>query len=283
MSTNPPPAPASEASYWNSAATRAWSERHALIDRLFAGLTQFAIDRAAPTPGEIVLDVGCGSGATVLELAPRVAPAGRVVGVDVAEMSAARANARIAEAGLSNAEVIVADAARHDFAPLRFDLVFSRFGVMFFADPVAAFSAIRAQMKPGGRLALAVFRGPRENPWATEPLNAVRGLLPPIAPVAPDAPGQFAFADPARVEGILAGAGFSAIRLEPHDPAMRMGTVDEALEFGTNVGPIVRATLQASEAKRSEVRAALADFYRGHSGDDGVVLKGGIWIVHAKA
>src|SRR6266542_1487438 len=121
--------------YYNSPATRAWADHHEPIDRLFAGLTQTALEIAAPRPGEGALDIGCGSGTTVLELAARVGASGYVLGADISERSVAKARERIAEAGLRRAEVALVDVTAHAFTPASFDLAFSRFGVMFFADP----------------------------------------------------------------------------------------------------------------------------------------------------
>ena len=123
---------------WNSAATRAWADQYARMDRAVAALTKELLDLAAPQPGERVLDIGCGPGTTVLELARRVDPGGHVLGADVSEASVARARERIAAASLRHAEVIVADASAHPFPPDSFELTFSRFGIMFFSDPVAA-------------------------------------------------------------------------------------------------------------------------------------------------
>src|SRR5215470_10029839 len=128
------------------------------MDHAVAALTKELLNLAAPQPGERVLDIGCGPGTTVLELAKHVGPGGHVLGADVSEPSVVRARQRIAAAGLRHAEVIVADASVHPFPPDSFELTFSRFGIMFFSDPVAAFANVRRAMKPGGRLTLAVFR-----------------------------------------------------------------------------------------------------------------------------
>ena len=177
---------------------------------------------APPQPGERVLDIGCGPGTTVLELAKRVSLGGHVLGADVSEPSVARARERIAAAGLRHAEVIVADASVHPFPPDSFDLTFSRFGIMFFSDPVAAFANVRRAMKPGGRLALAVFRPGSEKLWPNAPLEAVRDLLPPIPAPGPEEPGPLSWADPARVHRILGGAGFSEVSLTPLDPEIQL-------------------------------------------------------------
>ena len=277
---------AREAEYWNSGATRVWADRYEAIDALFAGLTQTVLDHAAPGSGEHVLDIGCGSGTTVLELAARVGSAGHVLGADFAQASVARARERIAASGLANAKVILADVSTHAFAPKQFDLVFSRFGVMFFTDPIATLSRLRSAMKPNGRLTLTVFRAAERNPWATAPIASVRHLLPPAAPPGPEDPGQFSWADPARIERILGGAGFRDVSLTPHHPAMRLaepGGTDAATQLAMSVGPGVRATLDASAALREAVRAGLRAFFQQLDGPQGIVLPGAIWIVKARA
>ncbi|HTM74931.1 MAG TPA: class I SAM-dependent methyltransferase [Pseudolabrys sp.] len=277
---------AREVQYWNSAHTRAWADEHETIDRLFAGLTQIALDYAAPKPGERVIDIGCGSGTTVLEVAGRVGPTGYVLGADVSKPSVEKARERIATAGVHQAEIMLCDVSTHTFPANSFDLVFSRFGVMFFADPVATFAKIRKAMKSDGRLALAVFRTPQENKWATAALAAVRHLLPPITPLGPEEPGQFSWADPARVHRILEGAGFKEVSLTPHEPAMPLagpGGAAEAASFMFRVGPVLRATKDASEEQRQAVRSALETFFRSQDGPHGIVLQGAIWIVRAQA
>jgi SAM-dependent methyltransferase len=275
---------AREVQYWNSAAARAWAEQDAIVDRMFAGVTEAALGLAAPRRGERVVDIGCGNGSTVIELAARVGTDGHVLGLDVSRPSVERARARIA--GLPQAEVVLADVSTHVFAPDSFDLAFSRLGVMFFADPVATFANLRGAMKPGGRLALAVLRSPAENGWATGPLAAVRHLLPPQAPPAPDQPHQFSWADPDRVRRILEGAGFRDVVLTPHDPPVPMagpGGAAEAADFAMRLGPVVRATLDASPEQREAVRSALESFFAGRDGPQGIVLSGAIWTVGARA
>jgi SAM-dependent methyltransferase len=277
---------AREVHYWNSACTRAWADEYQAIDRLFTGLTRVALDHAAAKPGERVIDIGCGSGTTVLELADRVGPSGYVLGADVSKSSVETARERVAAAAVHQAEIMLCDVSTHIFAARSFDLVFSRFGVMFFADPVAAFANIHKAMKPDGRLALAVFRTLQENTWATATVVAVRHLLPPITPPSPEEPGQFSWGDAARVHRILEAAGFRDVCLTPHDPAMPLagpGGAAEAASFMSRVGPVVRAMSEAPEERRHEVRAALEAFFRSREGPGGIVLQGAIWIVTARA
>ena len=275
---------AQQRDFWNSPATRVWAEAHDRIDAVLAGVLPLLLEAAAPAPGERVLDIGCGSGTTVLAFAERVGPAGRVLGADIAEASVAVAGRRIAEAGLAQARVVLADAATEAFPPGGFDLVTSRFGVMFFGDPVAAFANLRRALAPAGRLAMAAFRSPADNPWASAPAAAVRHLVAP-KPAGPEDPGQFAFADPARVRRILDGAGFREVALTPADPMMRLGAdAEAAAEAAMTMGPSRRAldAMDAPAALRAEVRAALLAFFRGHEGPGGVVLPGGIWLITAR-
>lgn len=272
-----------EVEYWNSAATKSWADRHEPIDLLFAGLTQTALDLAAPQRGERVIDIGCGSGTTVLELATRVGPDGYVLGADISRQSVERARQRITAADMGHAEVTLADVSTHAFAPNSFDLAFSRFGVMFFADPTASFSILRKAMKPNGRLALVVFRTPQENRWTTAPVAALRHLLPPVTSPGPEDPGQFSWADPTRVHRILEGAGFREVSLTPHDPAMRLagpGGAADAADFAMNV-IVVRATLDAPAQQRETLRSRLEAFFQTQDGPQGIVMPGAIWIVRA--
>ncbi len=273
---------AQQREYWNSEATRRWVTEQTRIDRLFAGVTEAALAAAAPMPGESVLDIGCGTGTTLLRLARAVGPGGRVLGVDISEQQLALARRRIAEAGAAQARVVLDDAGTHDFPPASFDLGFTRFGVMFFADPVAAFSNIRRAMKSGGRLALAVFRPGPDNPWATASIAAIRHLVAPPAPSGPEEPGQFAWGDPARVRRILGGAGFRDVALTPLDLPVTLGAnAAEAAEFATYIGQGARLLHGLPDATRDAARASFEAFFRQHEGPGGVSLPGGLWLVSA--
>ena len=248
--------------YWNSPATRVWATEHARIDAIFAPVLAAALGAAAPQPGEKVMDIGCGSGTSVLALARAVGPEGRVVGVDVATESVAVAQRRIAEAGLAQASVLLGDAASQPFPPGGFDLLFSRFGVMFFPEPVAAFRHLRAALRPGGRLCAAAFRAPAE----------------------PDAPGQFGWAREAHVRAVLENAGFAGIALAPRDLRFRLGEdAAGAAMAAMSIGQGARALLGADAATREAARAALEAFFRPHEGPEGVTLPAAIWIVTARA
>lgn len=272
--------------YWNDRAAMTWTTFQERLDAMFEPLTALALDAAAPKSGERAIDIGCGCGATVLALAQRLGPTGEVLGLDVSEPMAARARERIAAAGLTNARVAVSDAATHDFQGAHGDLLFSRFGVMFFADPVAAFANLRGAVRQGGRLLCAAWRPLVDNPWFTVPLEAARALLPPQPPADPDAPGPFAFANPERTLGMLTQAGWNDAALTRHDVPVQIaaaGQIDEAAEFATHVGVLARMLAEEGADTRARVRLAVAKALEPYDGPGGINLSGSIWLISARA
>jgi ubiquinone/menaquinone biosynthesis C-methylase UbiE len=272
--------------YWNDRAAVTWTALQDRLDAMFTPLTARALDAAAPAAGERVLDVGCGCGATVLELGRQVGRNGSVLGVDVSQPMAARARERITAARLDNAQVLVADASTHGFSPGDRDLLFSRFGVMFFADPAAAFANLRRAVRPGGRLLFACWRPMTDNPWFQVPARAAAHLLPPAPPADPEAPGPFAFANPDRVKQILGTAGWSDVALTPQDVPMRLagpGQVEDAAGFATRVGALARALAEVSAEVKAQATEAIAAELARFDSTDGVCLSGSIWLVSARA
>jgi SAM-dependent methyltransferase len=270
--------------FWNSEATRRWVTEQTRIDRLMAKVTEVALTAAAPKSGESILDIGCGTGTTTLRLADAVAPSGQVLGVDISEQQLGLARQRVAAAGATRVQLVLDDAATHDFAPESFDLGFTRFGVMFFAEPVAAFRNIKRAMKRNGRLLLAVFRTGPENPWATASAAAIRHLVPPPAPLGPEEPGQFSWSDPARVRRILDGAGFSNVVLTPLDLSFNLGAdAAEAAEFATFIGQGARLLHGVPDETRQAAGMAFRDFFKQHEGPNGVGMPGALWLVSARA
>lgn len=236
--------------------TNAWIDLQHLLDSLYA-----PVGRAltAEVTGPAVLDVGCGTGATTVEIARKVK--GRVVGVDISAPMIEAARGR----GEDRAEFVVADAQEHPFEE-RFDTVMSRFGVMFFADPVRAFANLRRATRPAGSLRCVVWRSAEENPFMTTAERAAAPLLPDLPTRPADGPGQFAFADPDRVRGILSDAGWSRVSIDPVDIACSLPAADLDAYIG-RLGP-VGMTLQKHDAAAvaevvGAVRPAFAPFIHG--------------------
>ncbi len=268
--------------YWNAGAGETWAALQARMDAQLEPLGLAAQTALAPQAGERVLDVGCGSGQTTLALARAVAPGGTATGLDISRPMLEVAKARAAAEGVAGASFIEADAQIHPFAPGSFDAAFSRFGVMFFADPAAAFANIRKGLKPGGRLAFVCWRAPDHNPFMTLPMAAAADLLPPGPPPTPGAPGPFAFADPERVRSILTDAGFQDIAIAPHDEKIGSGDLDQTLEVSLKVGPL-GAMLRENPDKRGAVIGAVRKALAEHEGPDGVKIASATWIVTARA
>lgn len=277
---------AAQIAYWNDRAGATWTEFQERLDKLFEPITALALDAAAPALGERVIDVGCGCGATVLALAGRVGATGHILGLDVSEPMSTRARQRIAASAIGHAEVVVSDAALHAFPRGDTDLLFSRFGVMFFADPVAAFANLRRAMRPGGRLLCVAWRPLADNPWFSVPLEAGRALLAPQPPSDPDAPGPFAFANRERTLGILSSAGWREVHLTHHDVPMKFadaGQFEQASEFATRMGAMARLLADVDADVRETVRLAVAEALKPYDGPDGINLTGSIWLLSARA
>ena len=204
-----PSANAAQSEYWNAAAGETWVQFQEPLDRQIEPLGLVAIDVLQPTTGEHIIDIGCGCGQSSLALAARVAPTGSVVGIDLSRPMLEVARLRRRPAANLRVDFWQLDAQNGDLGRGVFDAAFSRFGVMFFSDPVAAFANIRASLKRGGRLVFVCWRSLAENPWMLAPLQAALPFIPPVVPPDPTAPGPFAFADAGRVRAILSDAGFA--------------------------------------------------------------------------
>jgi len=270
---------AAQAAYWNETVGPSWVALQDALDGQLRPLGLKAMEVLAPKPGERLIDVGCGCGDTSLELARRVGDAGAVLGADISAPMLAVARRRAEAAGLAWARFAQADSQVEAFEPA--DGVFSRFGVMFFADPTAAFANLYKALKPGGRVAFVCWRPLAQNPWMTVPMAAVAPLLPePLPPAPPDAPGPFAFADRDRLRGILAGAGFTDIAIEASDQKIGQGDVEAATLIALNAGPVAAAARTYPDLKhriQAAVRVALAPYET----PDGVRLDSSVWIVRA--
>lgn len=256
------------------------------FEGMIAPIGEALLARAAYGPGERVLDLGCGGGATTLAIAEAVGPKGAAVGLDIAPMLIARAKARATAAG-SAAQFVCADAAAAKLDEVPFTRLFSRFGSMFFADPAAAFTNLRAMLSPGARIDLAVWAHPRDNAWMMEVMGVVRAHVE-VPPAVPRAPGPFAFEDLKYLEEILTAAGFTGMEVADYQGEQPVGgpgaSAAEATDFVLTSMAAGRILAEAGEPVLVQARAGLTEmFARHHRIGEGVMLACKAWLVTAQA
>ena len=268
---------------WNGADGEYWTTQQERLDRTLAPVLDALLAFAEPVTGSTVIDVGCGCGATTIEFARAAGPAGRVVGVDLSKPMLAMAEERLR--GFPNTAFLSGDAATVPLLGTDAELMVSRFGVMFFGDPVAAFANLRTGLAAGGRLRFACWRAVSENPWLQAPLHAVYEHAPRLPKPAAEEPGPFAFADTERVTRILTAAGFTTPSFTPLDIEMDLaagGTLQDAVRQASEMGPAKRAL----EGQPDEIRAAAVEEIRKaltpFATPTGVRLAGGVWLVAAE-
>jgi len=270
-----------QADCWNGATGHTWAELQALTDMQLQPLGGEAMRALEPKPGERVLDIGCGSGETSLELAAAVAPGGSVLGVDISETLLGLARTRAEGRGLP-VGFLAADAQTTDFGGERFDAAFSRFGVMFFSDPAAAFANIGAALKPGGRLAFVCWAPIGRNPVMRTAIEAAAPLIPPLEPSDPLAPGPFAFADPERVRTILGTAGYADVHIRLFETLVGGWTLDQAMIVAQRIGPLGSVLRQNPDLRPTVIEAVAAALARNQGADGRVRLGAAVWIVTAR-
>jgi SAM-dependent methyltransferase len=275
---------ADQIAYWNGPGGQRWADRQQTQDIVLGPVADALFDRAKVKAGERIIDVGCGAGATTIALAEKVGPAGHVLGIDISAPMLARAR-QVARKGMP-LEFMLADATVYKFESASFDLLASRFGVMFFAEPALSFANMRKALKSSGRLAFACWREPRDNPFFMAPLQAVYKHVPKLPQPGPDDPGPFSFASEARVNRILSEAGFTGIEMEPCDLSLDVAVgrgLDAAVQGALEIGPASRALAdhppEVRAAAANSIREALASFAKGQA----VPLPASIWIVTASA
>jgi len=274
------PGNAAQIDYWNAAAGDTWAKLQELLDRQIAPLGHEALRVLAPVDGEQVIDIGCGCGETSVDLAARVGSAGRVVGIDISRPMLSVARRRPLPPGVARPDFREVEAQAGDLGRAEFDAAYSRFGVMFFSDPVAAFRNIRASLRERGRLAFVCWRRLEDNGWMREPLKAAAPFLPPSAPSDPTAPGPFAFADEGRLRSILADAGFGSIAIDPFDKRIGGGDLDQALKLALRIGPL-GAALRENPDLKEQVTDAVRQTLSRYASADGVLMPAAVWIVRA--
>lgn len=276
---------AEQIQYWNETAGPKWVRHQQTLDAQIGPLGLAAMERLAPERGERVVDVGCGCGDTTLELARRVGPTGSVLGVDVSTPMVELARRRVAAAALPQASIELGDATTQRFDAGTRDALFSRFGVMFFVDPVAAFRNLHGALSPGGRLAFVCWQPIDRNPWTYLALQTAARFvtLPPRA--GPEEPGPFSFADPDRVRRILSAAGFADVALEPHEQELVIAagaSYEDAVDFLLQLGPMAAVLRDASESDRVRVTSAVRETLAPHVAGGDLKLGSSTWLVRAR-
>jgi SAM-dependent methyltransferase len=283
---------AAQVEFWNGRVGEIWVRNQERLDRAFAPLAQGLVEQAVPASEERILDIGCGCGDLALALAARVGARGHVLGIDISKPMLERAQARARALAGQHASLtwLEADAGTHEFAA-EYDLLTSRFGVMFFADPVKAFANLRRALKPGGRFAFLCWRSLQRNPWVAVPLAQIQDLVGPQSPADPFAPGPYALSDPDRVGEILSAAGYSDFSANLVEASVLLGSagaeagresnaraVEDALALTLRTGPVSAFLRDADEATKIEARRRVGAAFSTIVADGEVRLLGSCWL-----
>jgi SAM-dependent methyltransferase len=266
---------------WNGAAGDAWVDAQEMLDGMYQPFNDRLVEAVVRRSARRVLDVGCGTGSTTRDIQRRLEPAGLCTGIDISHPMLELAQNRSAAEGLK-ARFVAADAQVHDFMPGSFDMIVSRFGVMFFDKPVSAFANLRRAAMSDASLLLAVWRSAADNPFMTAAEHAAASLLPAMPTRSLDGPGQFAFADPGRTQRMLEDSGWRQIQVSPLDVDCAFPA--EALDYYlTRLGPVGVALRDADDATRGKVitavHRAMAPYIKG----DQVRYNAACWLVSAVA
>jgi len=272
------------AEFWNGNGGKNWVSREARLESSLTIFGQQAIDAGGIRSGQRILDIGFGCGETTIELAQKVGPKGQVNGVDISLAMVEAAEKKSLEKGVANVTFECGDAQTKAFPVDNYDLVFSRFGVMFFDDPVGAFKNIYSSLKPGGRLAFICWAPRDQNAWVGLPLQVVAKHLSLPPPPGSDEPGPFSLSEASRVRDILGAAGFANISVESFQtPFVLGGDVDEASSFLMQLAPSGSAinNAEADEETRARIALDMAKLLESHESDSGVSMKAAALLVTA--
>jgi SAM-dependent methyltransferase len=274
-----------QAEFWEQRAP-SWLELEDRMEQTGGLPGELAMDRLDLRPGQRVADLGCGAGRTTLELAARVGPGGEVVGVDISAGMLTAAGERAARLGAGNVEFVHADVQVYDLGEARFDAAYSRFGVMFFTDPAAAFANVRRALRPGGALSFVCWQSVFDNEWMLIPrtaVAAVTGSLPPLP--GPGEPGPYSLADPGRVRAVLGAAGFGSVDVTPHADQIVISEagIPEAASAAVRSGAAREALRDADEPTRERALAAVEEAWRARLVDGEVRASRGVLLVTGRA
>jgi SAM-dependent methyltransferase len=270
-----------QARLWNGTSGRAWVETQELLDQMFRPLEDLLVRAVTARAARRVLDIGCGTGGTTLAVARQIGDEGRTTGIDISEPMIAAARAGAARERIP-AHFIVGDAQLHRFEPESVDMLVSRFGVMFFADPAQAFGNLRRAAIEDAALACIAWRSAAENEFMTTAERAAAPLALDIPPRRPDAPGQFAFADARRVRGVLESGGWTDIEIEPLNVDCAFPEAALA-RYLTRLGPVGLALQQADDDTRQRVFAAIRPAFDPFVHGAEVRFSAACWLIRARA
>jgi SAM-dependent methyltransferase len=268
--------------YWNRTAGARWATHQDALDQMVRPFGEAALARLALQAGEHVLDIGCGCGETLIQIARLVGQHGSVTGADLSAPMLARARERAPSATLIEGDASILPFAR------KFDAMYSRFGVMFFSDPVGAFRHLAQALVPAGRIAFVCWRLPAENPWVTLPIAAVRSALPHLCPPAQDpsaGPGPFSLSKQQRIEEVLSAAGLASIHVEPFEADVTLSDtgLTAAVDFALTVTPVARFVAEATPEERRRAEDAVARALEPYLRSDQLRLRAAAWTVLAEA
>ena len=265
---------------WNGRAGRAWVDEQEVLDRAFQPFEDLLVEAVSSARANRVLDVGCGTGSTTLAIARRLGAAGSCVGIDISDPMLTLARAR-AERENSRATFIRANAQDHAFESATFDMIVSRFGVMFFDNPIQAFTNLRRAATDDATLRLIVFRGIEENPFMTAAERAASPFLPTLPARRPDGPGQFAFADPLKVQSIFDASGWPSIHLEPINVTCTF-PASELTGYFTRLGPLGAVLQDADAQTRARIIAAGLEAFSPYVHGTEVRFIAACWMVRSR-
>ena len=269
-------------SYWNEDGGYKWAENIDVVETMITPISERLLEEISACEGNIVLDIGCGGGLTSINLANLVTSTGMVIGIDVSEPILNIARSR--GAGIENLTFIQRDAATASLDESSFDIITSRFGVMFFDNPILAFKNLYVALKPTGRLVFLCWRKMQENPSWAEPAKIAAEILPPPVDsriADPTAPGPFSLSDPAHLTAILQTSGFNNIELQKVDTNLSMGELDEAIIYSMKMGPASQIVKNATDQEKEQIASAIGESFRKYTNHNEVTIPSATWIVSA--
>jgi ubiquinone/menaquinone biosynthesis C-methylase UbiE len=270
-----------QAALWNGRSGHAWADAQDMLDQVLRPFEDLLVDAVGAASANRVLDVGCGTGSTTRAVARRLGAHGHCIGIDISGpmIAAARSSAERED---SPARFVHADAQTHAFAPASFDMIISRFGVMFFDDPVTAFANLRRAATEGGALGFIAWRSAAENPFMTAAERAAAPLLPNLPPRRPDAPGQFFLADRQRIASILESSGWAEIDIRPIDVDCTLPET-ELVGYISRLGPVGLILAEADERTRMQVIATVRPAFDPYVRGTEARFTAACWMVGARA